>query len=161
VGILTLLVTMMVTAMSVAREREQGTFDQLRVTALRPVEILIGKAMPGLIIGVLLASVVIILAVFWFRVPLQGSLITIYAGIVLFLLAAVGVGLMISSLSATLQQSLLGSFMFLVPAVILSGSATPIANMPQAVQLLTFGTPMRYDLIILRAVFLEGPMHPC
>jgi len=156
VGILTLVVTMMVTAMSVAREREQGTFDQLLVTPMRPVEILIGKALPGLIIGVLLASVVVTLAVFWFRVPLQGSLLTLSAGIVLFLFAAVGVGLMISSLSATLQQSLLGSFMFLVPSVILSGFATPIANMPHAVQLLTYANPMRYYLIILRGVFLEG-----
>jgi len=156
VGILTLVVTMMTTAMSVAREREQGTFDQLLVTPMRPVEILIGKSIPGMVIGVLLASLVMTIAVFWFGVPLQGSLLALYAGVVLFLLAAIGVGLMISSFATTLQQALLGSFLFMVPAVILSGFATPIANMPFAVQLLTSADPVRYFLVILRGVFLEG-----
>ncbi|EGV17175.1 ABC transporter permease [Thiocapsa marina] len=156
VGLLTLVVTMMVTALSVAREREQGTFDQLLVTPLRPLEILIGKATPGLVIGVLEASLVVTIAVFWFGVPLVGGLGVLYTGILLFVLAAVGVGLMISSLAATLQQALLGAFLFLVPAVILSGFATPIANMPEAVQILTLGDPLRYYLVILRSVFLEG-----
>ncbi len=156
VGLLTLVVTMMVTALSVAREREQGTFDQLLVTPLRPVEILIGKAAPGLLIGVFEASLVVTLAVLWFHVPLMGGLAVLYTGILLFVFAAVGVGLMISSLAATLQQALLGAFLFLVPAVILSGFATPIANMPTAVQLLTLGDPLRYYLVILRSVFLEG-----
>ena len=160
VGILTLVVTMVVTALSVAREREQGTFDQLLVTPLRPVEILIGKALPGLIIGLVEGSLVITLAVFWFQVPLQGSLLTLYTGIALFLLAAVGVGLMISSLCVTLQQALLGAFLFLVPAVILSGFATPIANMPPLVQMITYANPMRYYLITLRGVFLEGATLP-
>jgi ABC-2 type transport system permease protein len=156
VGLLTLVVTMMVTALSVAREREQGTFDQLLVTPLRPVEILIGKSMPGLLIGTFEASLVVTLAVFWFGVPLVGSLAVLYSGILLFVCAAVGVGLMISSLAATLQQALLGAFLFLVPAVILSGFATPIDNMPPAVQMLTLVDPLRYYLVILRSVFLEG-----
>ncbi|NEV61024.1 ABC transporter permease [Thiorhodococcus minor] len=156
VGLLTLVVTMMVTALSVAREREQGTFDQLLVTPLRPFEILIGKAMPGVLIGALEASLVVTLAVFWFGVPLTGGLGVLYCGIFLFVLAAVGVGLMISSLAATLQQALLGAFLFMVPAVILSGFATPIDNMPAAVQLLTLVDPLRYYLLILRSVFLEG-----
>ena len=157
VGLLTLVVTMMVTALSVAREREQGTFDQLLVTPLTPVEILIGKAVPGVLIGVLEASLVATLAVFWFGVPLVGDLDVLYLGILLFVLAAVGVGLMISSLATTLQQALLGAFLFMVPAVILSGFATPIANMPPAVQMLTLIDPLRYYLVILRAVFFEGP----
>lgn len=156
VGILTLVVTMMVTAMSVAREREEGTFDQLLVTPLRPLEILIGKSAPGLLIGFFEASVVVVLAVFWFEVPLTGSLLVLYLGIVLFLLAAVGVGLMISSLALTLQQALLGAFLFMVPAIILSGFATPIANMPEPVQWLTLIDPLRYYLVIVRSVFLEG-----
>ena len=101
VGILTLVVTMLVTALSVAREREQGTFDQLLVTPYRPWEILVGKATPGFIIGVAEATIIIIAAVFWFRVPLVGSLLTLYVGVVLFVLAAIGVGLMISSLAVT------------------------------------------------------------
>ncbi|GBE11306.1 inner membrane transport permease YbhR [bacterium BMS3Bbin12] len=155
VGLLTLVVTMMVTVMSVAREREQGTFDQLLVTPLRPVEILLGKALPGLLIGLAEATFIIALAVLWFRVPLLGSLATLYTGVSVFLLSAIGVGLMISSLSATQQQGMVGAFLFLVPAIILSGFATPIANMPEIVQKLTLLNPMRYLMIVLRGVFLE------
>lgn len=156
VGLLTMVVTMMVTSLSVAREREQGTFDQLLVTPLHPAEILLGKAMPGVLIGVFEASLVALLAVYWFGVPFQGELWVLYLGILFFVLAAVGVGLMISSLALTLQQALLGAFLFLVPAVVLSGFATPIENMTPAVQLLTLVDPLRYYLIILRGVFLEG-----
>ena len=156
IGILTLLVTMVITAMSVAREREQGTFDQLLVTPMRPVELLLGKALPGFVIGFLEATAITLIAVLWFRIPLLGSLATLYAGLALFLLSAVGIGLMISSLSVTQQQGLLGAFLFLVPAVILSGFATPIANMPAAIQLITLLDPLRYFLVIVRKLFLEG-----
>ena len=156
VGLLTLVVTTIVTALSVAREREAGTFDQLMVTPLRPLEILIGKAIPGLLVGLVEGSFIIFMAVWWFEVPLRGSLGALYLGLFLFLLAAIGIGLMISSLSVTQQQGLLGAFLFLVPAVILSGFATPIANMPDLVQGITYANPMRYFLIILRGVFLEG-----
>ena len=160
VGILTLLLTMLVTALSVAREREQGTFDQLLVTPLRPIEILIGKTLPGFIIGLGEASVITLAAVFWFKVPLLGSLLTLYTGIALFLLSGVGVGLMVSSFAVTQQQGLLGAFIFMVPAIILSGFATPIRNMPVLVQDITLFNPMRYFLVVLRSVFLEGtPFH--
>ncbi|HXU94010.1 MAG TPA: ABC transporter permease [Gallionella sp.] len=160
VGLLTLLVTLLVTAFSVAREREQGTFDQLLVTPLRPVEILIGKTLPGFIIGLLEATLIILAAVYWFKVPLQGSLLTLYTGIFLFLLTGAGVGLMISSFAATQQQGLLGTFLFMVPAMILSGFATPIRNMPPLVQDLTLINPMRYFMVFLRGVFLEGLPFP-
>ncbi len=156
VGLLTLLVTLLVTALTVAREREQGTFDQLLVTPLRPGEILIGKTVPGLVIGIIQATVILLVATLWFKVPFLGSLPAFYAGLTLFLLSGVGAGLLISSLSATQQQGLLGAFLFMVPAIILSGFATPIANMPRAVQLFTYADPLRYFLIILRKVFLEG-----
>jgi ABC-2 type transport system permease protein len=159
VGLLTLVVTLVVTSLSVAREREAGTFDQLLVTPLRPVEILIGKSIPGLVIGLLQGSLIVFLVVYAFGVPLRGSLGALYLGMGLFLLSAVGVGLMISSLSVTQQQGLLGAFLFLVPAVILSGFATPIANMPEAVQLLTYIDPLRYFLVVLRGVFLEGDSY--
>ena len=156
VGLLTLVVTILVTGLSVTREREQGTFDQLLVAPYRPYEILIGKAVPGLVIGTFDATLIILIAVFWFQVPLTGNLLTLYVGLLLFLVSAVGVGLMISSLSTSQQQGLLGAFFFLVPAVILSGFATPIANMPQVVQWLTYANPLRYFMIILRSVFLKG-----
>ncbi len=156
VGLLTLVVTMLVTALSVAREREEGTFDQLLVTPYHPWEILVGKATPGFIIGVAEATLILVAAVYWFRVPFVGSLVTLYTGVVLYVLAAIGVGLMISSLAKTQQQALLGAFLFLVPAIILSGFSTPIANMPQAIQAITYVDPLRYFLIVLRGTFLEG-----
>jgi ABC-2 type transport system permease protein len=156
IGMLTLVVTMLVTALTVAREREQGTFDQLLVTPLRLGEILIGKTVPGFVIGIVQATLILLVATLWFKVPLLGSLPAFYVGLALFLLSGVGAGLLISSLAATQQQGLLGAFLFMVPAVILSGFATPIANMPQAVQTLTLIDPLRYFLIILRKVFLEG-----
>ncbi|MGA6926167.1 MAG: ABC transporter permease [Desulfosarcina sp.] len=156
VGLLTTVVTMLVTALSVAREREAGTFDQLLVSPMRPVEILLGKAIPGFIIGAVEASFIILVAVVWFDVPLRGSLPALYLGLFLFLLSAIGIGLMISSLAVTQQQGLFGAFLFLVPAIILSGFATPIANMPILMQRLTRLNPLRYFMEILRAVFLES-----
>jgi ABC-2 type transport system permease protein len=147
---------MLVTALSVAREREQGTFDQLLVTPYQPLEILIGKAVPGCIIGIAEATIIITAAVWWFHVPLVGSLLTLYVGVIFFVLAAIGVGLVISSLAVTQQQALLGAFLFLVPAIILSGFSTPIANMPPVVQWITYVNPLRYFLVILRGTFLEG-----
>jgi len=156
VGSLMLVVTLLVTALSVAREREQGTFDQLLVTPLRPVEILIGKAIPGIVIGLLEATLIIALMVWFFDIPLRGSIPALYLGILLFLVATTGVGLMISSICVTQQQAILGAFLFIVPAVILSGFTTPIANMPEVVQWLTCIDPLRYFLVIVRGVTLEG-----
>lgn len=159
VGTLTLLVTLLVTALSVAREREAGTFDQLLVTPLRPLEILIGKAIPGIVIGLLEATMVLVLMVVVFDIPLRGSIGALYVGIALFLLSAVGIGLMISSIAVTLQQAILGVFLFMVPAVILSGFSTPIANMPQVVQWLTYLDPLRYFLVVVRGVALQGDSY--
>ncbi len=156
VGLLTLVVTTIVTGLSVAREREAGTFDQLLVTPMQPLEILIGKSIPGILIGLVEGTFILLMAIYWFDIPLRGSLGALYLGMFLFLLSAVGIGLMISSLAVTQQQGILGAFLFLVPSVILSGFATPIANMPDLVQQLTYVNPLRYFLVILRGVFLEG-----
>ena len=160
VGLLTLVVTTLVTALSVAREREQGTFDQLLVTPFRPWEILLGKSLPGFLIGWFETTLIVVLAVVWFHVPFRGSLVTLSVGLFFFLLSTVGMGLMISSLSVTQQQGLLGAFLFIVPSIVLSGFATPIANMPHWVQQITLLNPLRYFLVILHGVFLEGtPFH--
>tara|TARA_R110001583_G_scaffold69858_2_gene198009 strand:+ start:1950 stop:3098 length:1149 start_codon:yes stop_codon:yes gene_type:complete len=159
VGLLTLVVTLLVTALSVAREREAGTFDQLLVTPLHPYEILIGKAIPGIVIGLFEASIIILLAVLFFDIPLRGDIGALYLGLILFILSATGVGLMISAIAVTQQQAILGAFMFLVPAVILSGFSTPIANMPEVIQYLTLLDPLRYFLVIVRGVFLEGDSY--
>jgi ABC-2 type transport system permease protein len=156
VAVLTQVVTLLVVGLSIARERETGTFDQLLVTPLRQFDILLGKGLPGLLIGVIEASVIIAAAVWWFDVPLRGGLLPLYLGLFLFVIAVTGIGLMISSLAVTQQQALLGAFLFMVPSIILSGFATPIANMPAWVQDLTLLNPMRYFLVIVRGVFLEG-----
>jgi ABC-2 type transport system permease protein len=156
VGLLTFVVTILVSGLSVVREREAGTFDQLLVTPYRPWQILLAKATPGLVIGSAEAALIVAVAVFWFGVPMVGSLLALAIGLELFLVSAIGIGLMISSLAATQQQGLLGAFLFLVPAIILSGFATPIENMPRAVQYLTYINPMRYLMVILRGIFLQG-----
>lgn len=156
VALLTQVVTLLVTALSVAREREAGTFDQLLVTPMRPIEILLGKCIPGLIIGSVEATFIIIAGIFWFAVPMRGGLFALYLGLFLFLLSVIGIGLMVSSLSVTQQQALLGAFLFIVPSTLLSGFATPIANIPPLIQDITYLNPMRYFLIVVRGVFLEG-----
>jgi ABC-2 type transport system permease protein len=157
VALLTQVITLLVVGLSVAREREAGTFDQILVTPLRPLDILIGKSLPGLVIGLVEGSVVILATHFWFDVPLEGGLAQLYTGMFLFTAAVTGIGLMISSLATTQQQALLGAFLFMVPSIILSGFATPIANMPVAVQYLTWLNPMRYVLDVVRDCFLGQP----
>lgn len=156
VALLTLVVTIVVTSLSVAREREVGTFEQLLVTPFRPWEILIGKSVPAMVIGLAEGTVIIVVGVLWFDVPLQGEPPLLYAGLFVYILAVIGVGLMISSICRTQQQAILGAFLFVVPAVILSGFATPIDNMPPLIQHLTLANPMRYFLVIVRGIFLEG-----
>jgi ABC-2 type transport system permease protein len=157
VALLTQVVTLLVVGLSVAREREAGTFDQILVTPMRPIDILIGKSIPGLIIGVVESTLIIIAAVFWFGVPFNGGLVELYTGLFLFIISVTGIGLMISSIAATQQQALLGAFLFMVPSIILSGFATPIANMPPLVQDLTWINPMRFALVVIRRCFLEQP----
>ncbi|QKP78430.1 ABC transporter permease [Methyloligella sp. GL2] len=156
VGTLTLLQTLLLTAMSVAREREQGTFDQLLVTPFRPYEIMIGKAVPSMMVGTIQATLILLVAQLWFRIPFAGSFVTLYIGLVFFLMASVGIGLMVSSFVNTMQQAMLFSFVLLMPFTLLSGLTTPIANMPQVLQYLTLLNPLRYAIEIAHRVYLEG-----
>ena len=156
IGTLTLLQTLLLTAMSVAREREQGTFDQLLVTPFRPVEIMIGKALPSVLVGLTQASTILLVAQLWFHIPFAGSFLVLYLGLFLFLLAAVGIGLLVSSVSATMQQALLYSFVLLMPFSLLSGLTTPIRSMPEFMQFLTLFNPLRYAIDIVHRVYLEA-----
>ena len=156
IGTLTMIQTLMLTAMSVAREREQGTFDQLLVTPFRPAEIMAGKALPSMLVGIVQATGVLLVAQLWFRIPFQGSFLTLYAGLVLFVLAAVGVGLVVSALCYTMQQAMLFSFILIMPFALLSGLTTPISNMPPSLQYFTFINPLRYAIDIAQRVYLEG-----
>jgi len=153
--ILSTVISLILTALSVAREREMGTFEQLLVSPLQPFEILLGKALPALFLALCSASLLLAIAIFVFRIPFQGSLVLLYGAMVVFLLAIVGIGLFISSLCMTQQQAILGAFVFMPPAVILSGFATPIENMPAWLQTVTSVNPLRWFLIIVRGVFLK------
>jgi ABC-2 type transport system permease protein len=156
IGTLTLLQTLLLTAMAVAREREQGTFDQLLVTPFRPAEIMAGKALPSLLIGLVQTTTILLVAQLWFRIPFAGSFATLYAGISVFLLAAVGIGLLLSSVAATMQQAMLSSFVVMMPFVLLSGLVTPLSSMPVALQYMTLINPLRYAIDIVHRVYLEG-----
>jgi ABC-2 type transport system permease protein len=156
IGTLTLLQTLLLTGMSVAREREQGTFDQLLVTPFRPFEIMVGKALPPMLVGIGQATLILFVAQLWFEIPFAGSFFTLYVGLSFFLLAAVGIGLLLSSIAATMQQAMLYSFMLVMPFSLLSGLATPIESMPEYLQLITFANPLRYAIEIAHRVYLEG-----
>ena len=156
IGVLTLLQTLLLTAMSVAREREQGTFDQLLVTPFRPAEIMAGKALPSVFIGIVQATNILVVAQLWFRIPFAGSFLVLYTGLGLFLLAAVGIGLLVSAVAATMQQAMLYSFLIIMPFALLSGLATPLSSMPAALQYLTLFNPLRYAIEIAERVYLEG-----
>jgi ABC-2 type transport system permease protein len=156
IAIIALLIGLIVTALSVARERELGTFDQLMVAPLRAHEILVGKTVPPLAIGLVHITLYVVVTIAIFGVPLRGSLLLLYASAIFFLAAVVGVGLFISSLSTTQQQAILGAFVFMAPAVLLSGFATPIENMPPWLRPLTLVNPLRYFLVVSRGVFLKG-----
>lgn len=155
VGILVLVVTLSITAFSVARERETGTFEQLLVTPLRPYEIAIGKTVPALLIGFTESLAFILITTYAYGVPLVGNLGFLLIGMVAFLMSVVGIGLSISAISRTQQQALFGGFFFIVPSVILSGFATPIYNMPQWIQAITYLNPLRYFIVISRGLFLK------
>lgn len=156
IGTLTMLQTLLLTTLSVAREREQGTFDQLLVTPFRPGEIMLGKALPSVLVGLGQATTILLVAQLWFRIPFSGRYEVLYAGLSLFLLAAVGIGLLLSAIAATMQQANLYTFVLMMPFMLLSGLTTPIANMPLPVQYFTLINPLRYAIDIAQRVYLEG-----
>ncbi len=160
VGILAMMVSLVVTALSVARERELGTFDQLLVSPLMPVEILIGKTLPAVLIGVAEGSLIWVVGVWVFGVPFTGSAWLLLLALVVFILSVVGVGLFISALSKTQQQAILGAFVFMVPAVTLSGYASPVENMPEWLQTATWFNPLTHFLVAVKGIFLKDMPFP-
>ncbi len=150
------LVTVMLTAMAIVREKEIGTMEQLMVTPLRPVEIMLGKTLPFALIGIGEVALVTGAALLVFGIPFRGKAVFLLLCAALFLLTTLGAGLLISTLSGTQQQAMMGSFFFFLPTFMLSGFAFPIRNMPEAVQWLTLLNPMRYFIEIVRGIFLKG-----
>jgi ABC-2 type transport system permease protein len=150
------MVTIMLTAMSIVRERELGTMEQLMVTPVKPVELMIGKLVPVGLIGLFDVFLVIGAAKIVFHTPFRGSIFILLGCTILFLLTALGVGLFISTVSRTQQQALISSCFYLLPAILLSGFAFPIRSMPPLVQIMTYFNPLRYFTEIVRNIFLKG-----
>jgi ABC-2 type transport system permease protein len=151
-----LVATVILVAMTVVRERELGTLDQLTVTPLGRLELLLGKMIPVACVGLLDVVFVSTIAVVWFDVPIRGNPLALLIGSLLFLLSSLGMGLLVSSYSSTQQQAMLSALFVIMPAVVLSGLAFPIGNMPGWVQALTWFNPLSYYLVVIRDLFLKG-----
>ena len=156
IAVLVLINSILSGALSIAREREEGTFDQLLVAPYTPGEILLGKGTASVVTGIMQAVFVVLVAMFWFRIPFQGSIWLLSAALLLFIVTAAAIGLCISSFAQSLQQAIVGTFLLLVPMVMLSGFAPPISSMPEIFQDLTLLNPMRYGLELIQRIFLEG-----
>jgi ABC-2 type transport system permease protein len=152
-----LVVTANLAAMAIVREKEVGTLEQLNVTPLRRWELIAGKLLPYGLIGMVDVLLVVAVAVFWFEVPLRGSFLQLFAISMLYVLCTLGLGLFISTISATQQQAMMtATFFFLMPMIYLSGFIFPIENMPAVIQAVTYVIPLRYYLVIVRGIFLKG-----
>ncbi|HIE53192.1 MAG TPA: ABC transporter permease [Armatimonadetes bacterium] len=151
-----LIVTTSLTALAIVREREMGTLEQLLVTPIRPMELMLGKMLPFVFIGLIDILFILGVACFWFRIPLEGSLLLLFVMAGGFLLNTLGLGLFISTVSRTQQQALMTALFLLMPSILLSGFIFPIANMPRPMQLVSYGIAMRYFLEIIRGIFLKG-----
>ncbi len=155
-AMLLLIVTTITTAMGLAREREMGTLEQVLVTPIRPLFLLVGKMAPFVVIGLVDVALLLAVGTWVFGVPLHGNLLVLLAGTLLYLMTTLGVGLLVSTVSTTQQQSFLGGFLFLLPAILLSGVMTPIRSMPGWLQAVTYLNPVRYYAEVMRATLLKG-----
>ncbi|HMM47324.1 MAG TPA: ABC transporter permease [Thiobacillaceae bacterium] len=156
IAVVLLLISLLLTAMAIVREREIGTMEQLMVTPIRSLELILGKTLPFVLISFIDVLVVTAIGVTWFEVPIHGSIWLLMLGAALYLMSTIGIGLFISTISQTQQQALMSSFFFYLPAVLLSGFMFPISNMPEPAQWLTYLNPLRYFLVIIRDIFLKG-----
>jgi ABC-2 type transport system permease protein len=156
IAIIIMLTSLLLTSMAIVREREIGTMEQLMVTPIRPAELILGKTLPFALIGFFDVALITAVAVLWFEVPIRGSLPLLFGATALYLLSTLGIGLFISTVSQTQQQALMSTFFFYLPAILLSGFMFPIANMPVAVQYVTYANPLRHFLVIIRGIFLKG-----
>jgi len=156
VAIITTISTLIVTSLSIAREREQGTFDQLLVSPLTPGMIMVGKAIPAFFVAVVQASIIISAGVFVYRIPFQGALLVLYGSMGFYILALVGAGFLISSICSTQQQAFLGVFSFIMPAILLSGFVSPVENMPVWLQYLDWFNPLQHFIVVVKGGFVKG-----
>jgi len=156
IAMMIMLITLLLTSMAVVREKEIGTIEQIMVTPITPAEFILGKTIPFAIIALFDVLLVTVVGVFWFDIPVRGSLPPLFFCSLIYLMTALSVGLLISTVSDTQQQAMMSTFFFFFPALLLSGMMFPIANMPEPVQWLTYLNPLRYFLVIVRGIFLKG-----
>ncbi len=156
IALIILLTSLMLTSMAVVREREVGTMEQLMVTPIRPVELILGKTIPFAAVAFFDMALVTAAGVFWFAIPIKGAFFFLFLCTAVYLLPVLGIGLFISTISKTQQQAMMATFFFFQPAILLSGFATPIENMPLVFQYITYLNPLRYFLVIVRGIFLKG-----
>lgn len=156
VGTLLMLICLLLTGLAVVREREMGTLEQLMVSPLRPGELIAGKAIPFAIVGFFDMLVVVTLAILWFHVPFRGSFLDLAGASLLYIVAALGFGLLVSTMSSTQQEAYMGSILLFMPSILLSGFMFPVASMPRLFQWLTLANPVRHYIVIVRSVFLKG-----
>lgn len=156
IAAIVMLVTLLLTSMSIVREKEIGTMEQIVVTPITPIEFILGKTMPSIILGLANMVFVTLLSVFWFDIPVRGSLLLLCIANCFYLMTTIGIGLLISTIADTQQQAMMSTFFFYLPAILLSGFMFPIANMPVIVQIVTYLNPLRHFLIIIRGIFLKG-----
>jgi len=156
IAMVIMLTSLLLTSMAVVREREMGTMEQLMVTPLRPIELLLGKTVPFALIALFDVVLITVLGVLIFNIPVQGSLWLLLLCTGIYLLSVLGIGLFISTIAKTQQQALMATFLFYMPAILLSGFMFPIENMPMAFQYMTYANPLRYFLVIIRGLFLKG-----
>jgi len=149
-------ITLMMTAMAIVREKEIGTMEQLMVTPIRPIELMLGKTLPFALVGLVDMALVVIASLLLFHVPFRGSVLLLFACAILFLMTSLGAGLFISTISQTQQQAMMTTFLLFQPFFLLSGFTFPLRNMPQSIQYLTLLNPVRYFIEIVRGLFLKG-----
>jgi len=151
-----LIVTTSMTSMAIVKEKELGTLEQLVVTPIKPLELMIGKTVPFLLIGIVMTVFILLIATFWFEVVPVGNLAFLFASTLIFLLTSLGLGTYVSTVSQTQQEASLTTFFFMLPSVLLSGFIFPIENMPLLFQYLTYIIPQRYFLEVMRGIYLKG-----
>jgi ABC-2 type transport system permease protein len=156
IAMVIMLTSLLLTSMAVVREREMGTMEQLMVTPLRPVELILGKTIPFAVIAFFDMVFITILGVLIFNIPINGPLWLLPLSTAIYLLSVLGIGLFVSTVAKTQQQALMATFLFYMPAILLSGFMFPIENMPVIFQYVTYANPLRYFLVIIRGIFLKG-----
>jgi ABC-2 type transport system permease protein len=156
IGMILFMLTTMLTALAIVREREHGTIEQLMVTPIRPIELVVGKLVPYIVVAFFDVLEVLAIGVFWFGVPIHGSLALLLTLSAVFLMTSLGIGIFISSVTNTQQEAMLSVWLILLPSIFLAGFLFPAEAMPAALQWISYVVPLRYMIVIMRGIIVKG-----